>query len=150
MPFEARLGARRYAPFHLQLELAKLPAQQRVPNEIQIEGKVTRVFRGDAKFLGATVLFPLWVCEKGDEPTGPAFVYYQDLMSARYIEAYLNGSPPQCKLAAYEYVLLPAPSLEPRMSLEELELISRSVTRGAGDRFVRPGPTRKWWQFWRR
>jgi hypothetical protein len=122
MAIESRVLARQRAPFHVQLELAKLPAQPRLAKEVQIEGRVVRVFRGEAAIqLGAPVLFPLLVCERGEEPFGPPFVYYKDLVAASHIEVYLYGTPPRCTLAGpYEYVLLKEPSLDARMSVEDL------------------------------
>jgi hypothetical protein len=155
MPFEARVAARRNAPFHVQLELAKLPAQPRPGKEVQIEGRVVRVFRGGAALqLGALMVFPLWVCESGEEPTGPAYVYYKDLVAASHMEVYLYGTPPRCRLAAYEYVLLKEPSLDARMSVEELLEIMKGWKTSSTEPPARGSQpmqeTKRWWQFWRR
>ena len=80
------------------------------------------MFRGDAVIhTGASVRFALWVCERGDEPTGLAFVYYKDLVAASYMETYLYGTPPNCKLAAHEFELLERPSGVPAMSVDQLK-----------------------------
>jgi hypothetical protein len=42
-------------------------------------------------------------------------------MVASHIEAYLTGNPPLCRLAAYEFTLLSAPTNEPVMSVQQLE-----------------------------
>ena len=149
MGVEGRLSARRSAPFHVQLELATLPTP-RMPTRVHIEGRVVRIFRGDASLqLGAHVSFPLWICERGDEPTGPAYVYYKELSSASHMEAYLYGTPSQCDLAAYEFVLLDRASSEASMGVQDLEKLlepeglinSLSESRA---------PQTKWYQIWRR
>ena len=65
------------------------------PNlEVDIEGSVARVFRGQALLQpGAPVSFPIWVVRRGREPTGPAFVYHDVLVAAGHMEAYLEGTP---------------------------------------------------------
>jgi hypothetical protein len=50
-------------------------------------------------------------------------------MRARYLEAYLYGSPPDCKLAAYEFGVVGAPSEGPTLKSGELRT--------------------RWWQFWK-
>jgi hypothetical protein len=145
--FEGRLAARREAPFHVQLELATLPAKLLMPSVVQIEGRVVRVFRGDALIEpGASVSFALWVSQKGDEPTGPAYVYYNHLVAASHMEAYLYGTPPHCRLAAYEFMLLDRPSLDARMSVQELEDLMEPLPGESGPR----RKTKRWWQIWRR
>ena len=122
MPFEARVRARREAPLHVQLRLTGVPTQCPKPaDEVPIEGCVVQVFRGQG-FVepGATIRFPLWICTKGDEPTGPAYVYHDALLAASHIEAYLYGTPPECQVAVYEFVLLEAASQHPMLSVNDL------------------------------
>ena len=70
---------------------------------------------------GDEVECSLWVCRRGDEPTGPAFVYEDAFADAAFLEAYLVGSPPVCELAAYEFCVLGAPSEQPVLTLKQLE-----------------------------
>ena len=64
------------------------------------------------------------------------------------MEAYRHGSPPECKLAGYEFSVIDAPSEEPTLTVEELE--------GQLARFGKPGvrtprapKAKRWWQFWK-
>jgi hypothetical protein len=77
--------------------------------------------------VGDRVAFPLWVCDAGDEPTGPAYIHRDHFMAARYMEVYLYGDPPECKLAAYEFGVIRAPSEEPTLTARELEELLEKV-----------------------
>jgi hypothetical protein len=56
--------------------------------EAQIVGTVVRVFRTDGQLTeGGRVTFAIWVCQPGDEPTGPAYIYGDDLAKAFFMEA---------------------------------------------------------------
>ena len=148
---EGRLQWRKVAPFHLQIEVEKLHAEIRVPGTIEIPGRVVRVFRTNGRLaLGDHVAFMLWVCRPGEEPTGPAYVYYDDFIHANHMEVYLHGSPPKCELAAYEFSILDGASDEPTMSAAQLEeeLRSEGQVVWARGRFRKSSPKR-WWQFWK-
>ena len=136
---EGRVKARREAQLHVQLELINLPAG--CPESVvSIQGRITTVFRGQALARpGSVVEFPLWVCSSDNEPTGPAFVYYDRLMAATHMEAYLYGSPPKCKLAAYEFALIGGPSTTPVLS--ESDLVPSDTGQESAGR-------RRWWPLW--
>src|SRR5262245_5599227 len=122
IPVEGRVHWRRTAPFHVQVELERAVDRERRLGEIQVHGLVIRVFRTDGRLsAGDHLEFPLWVCRRGDEPTGPAFIYEDAFVRAQYIEAYLAGDPPKCQLAAYEFCVLGRPSDQPALTAEELE-----------------------------
>ena len=149
IPLEGRLKWRQTAPFHIQLELEK--SEDFHPwGDIQVHGRAVRVFRTDGRVaVGDSLGFALWVCRPGDEPTGPAYIYYDDLKTARYMEAYLYGDPPECELAAYEFNVIDTPSDEPTLTPRELE---ESLEQFGTSR---PVPVRtqeetRWWRFWRR
>lgn len=146
IPFEGRVQARRGAQLHVQLKLTSIPA--RCPNrEVDIEGRVINVFRGQALLQpGALVSFPIWVVRRGGEPTGPAFVYHDALVAASHVEAYLEGTPPSCRLAAYEFTLLQAPTPIPAMSVDDLERMYSDAMScvAVGRRNAR------WWVIWKR
>jgi hypothetical protein len=139
--------ARRNAPFHVQIKLVNLPATRPEPSdEIRIGGLVVQIFHGDPFLqVGNFVSFAIWVCRSGDEPTGPAYAYYDDLVRMGHVEVYLQGQPPDCDLVGYEYLLIAAPSLDPQLPkdagdfapISQLQAHSRSS-----------GPS--WWQFWKR
>lgn len=150
IPLEGRLKCRRTAPFHVQLEVEKPQDVQGVPGDRQIQGRAVRVFRTDGRLAaGDRLRFELWVCREGDEPTGPAYIHFDDFMTARFMEAYLYGDPPECKLAAYEFSVISAPSDEPTLTPRELEeWLERFNNAPAAAPGIRKAP--RWWQFWRR
>jgi hypothetical protein len=165
VPLEGSIAARRRAPLHVQIELAPFPPNLRTPLKVEIKGQVVRVFRGEGLIkLGDSVSFDLWVCVEGDEPTGPAYVYYKNLITASHVEAYLSGTPPKCVLEVYEFTLLDGPTLEPKMSVEELVELMQSW-REESESTVGPlrsdglpesmdsipeysSKRKRWWQFW--
>jgi hypothetical protein len=139
---KGRLAARRNAPIHVHLELVKFSARPRMPSEVQIEGMVVRVFRGDASLQPELLYCFPHGSARGETSLPAAYVYYKDLVAASHMEVYLYGTPPHCNIAVYEYVLLNGPSLDARMSVEELEDLME-LSAGA------PQPlrqTKKWWQ----
>jgi hypothetical protein len=144
---KGRLAARRTAPFHIQMALETRAVER---GRAQIAGKVVRVFRTDGRLAeGSNVGFEIWVCQPGDEPTGPAYIYADTLAKASFLEAYLRGTPPACELAAYEFTAVDAPTDQPVLNPAELEelLKERYPHQAAG---ASAGPNHvKWWQFWR-
>jgi hypothetical protein len=144
---QGRLAARRTAPFHIQMALETRAVER---GEAQIAGKVVRVFRTDGRLAeGNSVTFAIWVCRPGDEPTGPAYIYGDDLAKAFFMEAYLRGTPPACELAAYEFTPIDAPTDKPVLNPAELEELLKDPY--PYQEAVAPAiPNRvKWWQFWR-
>ena len=117
---------RRNAPIHVQIELRGLPAPLPVNDEIRIGGPVVRVFRSSSSLVqvGSHVTFAIWVCLKWDVPTGPAYVYCDDLIRMRYFEAYLSGNPPHCHLVGCEYMWIATPSVDPRLPVGSGRLTS--------------------------
>jgi hypothetical protein len=122
IPLAGRIKWRMTAPYHVQFELESRSEPLRIPSEVVLKGRVSRVFRSDGRLgPGDRVTFKLWVCEPGDEPTGPAFIYREPFMQAAHVEAYLYGDPPDCKLAAYEFAVISALSDEPSMTVLQLQ-----------------------------
>ena len=121
---EGRLKWRQIAPFHVQLQLEKLLSTPRVAGDVQVQGSAVRVFRTDGRLaLRDRVGFVIFACNPGDEPTGPAYIYVDDLTKAQYMEVYLYGDPPECKLAAYEFTVVGGPSDEPLLTPHDLEVL---------------------------
>ena len=150
IPLEGRLKSRQTAPFHIQLELEKPQDIHTVSGDVQVHGRAVRVFRTDGRVaVGDRLGFALWVCRAGDEPTGPAYIYYDDFTTANFMEAYLYGDPPECKLAAYEFNVIRTPSDEPTLTPHELEEVPEQVGNAPVGR-LRIRKTTRWWRFWRR
>ena len=126
IPLESRIRLRKEAPFHVQLELTSNSEEIPEMGDARVDGRVVRVFRSDGRLApGDSVAFKLWMCRRGKEPTGPAYVYRGDFIQASHMEVYLCGSPPKLGLAAYEFTLLNAPSDKPNMSVGQLEELKR-------------------------
>jgi hypothetical protein len=127
MGLEGRIAARRHATFHVQLQLDKSapPDASAALSREMIRGDVVRIFRGSNELgLGDQAGFEIWVCEPGDEPTGPAYIYKHAYIGALYLEAYLDGKPPNCKLLGYELAVIDTPTDEPIMTVEQLEQLN--------------------------
>jgi hypothetical protein len=147
--WEGRIEWRMKAPFHVQLELGERAELSKMPGETLVPGRAVRVFRTDGRLQnGDRIAFTLWVCEPGDEPTGPAFIYQDAFVQAKYLEAYLCGSPPNCQLAAYEFAVLPFPTDEPTLTVEELQRSVAELQASIASRTTtakdRPD-VKRWW-----
>ena len=134
---EGRNWWRKTAPFHVQLELQKSRHERSALSDGRVEGRAIRVFRTDGRLAaGDYVAFRIWFCEPGDEPTGPAYIYFDDFLRATHMEVYLHGTPPHYELAAYEFRVIDAPSEQPQMNVEELHEDALGINK-----------KRRWWQF---
>ena len=99
--------------------------------------------------------FEVFVCRRGKEPTGPAYIYFDQFARARHIEAYLGGSPPDCELAGHEFEIIEAPTDEPTLTIENLKEAFEEFGRSVGQPNGPTAPstktqeTKRWWQFWK-
>jgi hypothetical protein len=144
---ERSILCRRMSPFHVQVELVTGPEPLLGPRRVQ--GRVVQVFRGDGRVVpGDQIAFRLWVCEPGKEPTGECYVYRNDFIRARYIEAYLHGSPPKCEIAGNEFTLIDSPSQTPCLTVGDLEELVARLAKAEADS-LRTQRARNWWQFWK-
>jgi hypothetical protein len=85
---------------------------------------VVRVFRSDATLaVGDGVWFKVHVY-RGDlsffAPGGSA-IHYDTIRSAKYVEAYLNGCPPECHSPLDEWQIIESPSDHPQVTVTLLE-----------------------------
>ena len=145
IPFTGQLEARRDAPLHLQLQLTPQATKTSASGceDVLIEGRAVRIFRGETLInMGDAVSFRILSCPKADgPPTGPAYVYREDLATATHAEVFLYGTPPNCRLADYEIALLQGPSVEPRLTLAQLELLLVEWNASARS----PSRPKRWW-----
>jgi hypothetical protein len=140
---QGRIGWRKTAPFHVQLELVNSQCVPSALGETRVEGRAIRVFRTDGRLaVGDRIAFSIWVCESGGEPTGPAYIYVDDLSRANLMEAYLHGTPPEYELAAYEFRIIDTASEQPYLTL-----LAEHNTPLAEE--VRTPAKRRRWQFWK-
>lgn len=124
MPPETYLRARRSAPYHVQVELAEVPRELPEVGQVQVSARVVRVFRGSRRLrVGDGVGFEVSACRRGaDIPTGGAWwTPAERLAEARFMEAFLEGTPPTCRVSLWQAQIIEAPSPRPQMGLWELE-----------------------------
>lgn len=121
MPPPAYPEARLRALYHLQVEVTEAPNPEQTPAPVGVQSVVRRVFRTDGHIsVGDAVCFDVWVSGEGDSildlPLGPLIVMsLRALRNSMYLEVFLNGTPPQCHLAADQcasiYELLDTPHM---------------------------------------
>ncbi|MEG4590048.1 hypothetical protein QUA54_33255 [Microcoleus sp. MOSTC5] len=97
-----------------------------VPNNVTmpcenlcIKGKVVCIFRGRRSIrIGDSVEFDVAV--EGEpyilRTSGILWLNYSNLLQANYMEVFLNGKPPNCSIALYQYELIEAPTKNPTLS----------------------------------
>jgi hypothetical protein len=118
MPWETYLSARRSARYHVQVELEGAPAGLPDLGDVTVEGRVVRVFRTDGRLqVGDRVRFAVSVCRAGAKvPAGGAWWKpAEELAAARFLEAFLDGTPPDCAVALWQSQIVGAPSDVPQM-----------------------------------
>jgi len=115
--WRARVGAR----FHVQVELSGLPSDLQTPAAIPVQGCVVRIFRGDSSLsIGDTLAFHVNVCRRDDRiPCGPAYMLYDEFLRARYLEIFLNGTPPRLE-GLDECKIPPSPTRKPQIQASRL------------------------------
>jgi hypothetical protein len=68
--------------------------------------------------VGDEVTFSVHVYRPGDDIwPGPRFMLYEDFIRLDHLEAFLNGKPPEGKLALDEFVAIDSPTRQPRPRL---------------------------------
>ena len=118
LPASRYRQARHDAVFHVQIELTDVPSTADTPCEISVCAKVVRIFRaGKPLDPGDTVNFGVAVNRPGDEipAGGTLWIDYDNLVSYRFMEVFLAGDPPDCRVPLWNYLLLDSPSPEPKM-----------------------------------
>ena len=90
-----------------------------------VAGQVVRVFRSDGSLsLGQDVTFAVNVCQRGDRIVpGPSFLFYDNFIRASHMEVFLEGSPPKCKVAMDECIVLEAPTTRPQIPASRLKYL---------------------------
>ena len=102
MPPAAYKEARFRARFHLQVEVVDRG------EDGSVRARVKRVFRGHAEITrGDEVRFAVAVCRPGElVRPGEVFTRLADFNATRYMEVFLNGTPPACCVAASQWCRL--------------------------------------------
>ena len=132
--YHYRLEARREARFHVQVQVTRIEPVSHTPAEVPIKARVVRVFRSDSTLrVGDEVMFSMRAYRQDDYvPPGPPFMIYEKLMRGNYMEVYLNGDPPQCRVPWDECVILDRPTRLARFRTSRLgELFSALLLRAS-------------------
>ena len=89
------------AKYHVQVEIEDRVEVVQTPTHTPVTCRVCRVFCGNDLHVGDTVRFEVSVCREGDDiPAGGVlWSSYDDFQKARYLEAFLEGNPPDCEVA---------------------------------------------------
>ncbi len=129
VPYVGHLAARLRAALHVQVELTLIPRDFQTPAAVPVESRLVRIFRGPSSLsLGQQVRFSLHVYRHGDVILPfPAFVLYDRFRMARYMEVFLNGTPPACEVALDEWEILDRPTTTPQLPASRLEYFVERV-----------------------
>ena len=107
LPPSAYLDARLHATYHLQVEidLTPVPEPTPYPDWLMFQWRVRRVFRGHDRLKeGDFVRFGLKVYRTGQPaPAEGGRVRLADVAAIRYVEAYLDGTPPDLRIKASQF-----------------------------------------------
>lgn len=114
--------ARHEARYHVLVEVLAAIPPDRTPGEVRVEGRVVELFRSDGLLrAGDKVRFTESVTRPSDSRDtipigGTRWKDHDDVLGARFIEAFLNGDPPGCRVALWQSQVVPAPAGAPRMN----------------------------------
>jgi hypothetical protein len=112
------LMARHEARHHVTVEVLSAKLLDPTPGSVRVEGRVVEVFRTDGTLrVGDSVTFVEAVTHPGDEIPcgGTRWKGHDDVISARFIEAFLEGEPPACAVTLWQSEFVPPPTGNPRM-----------------------------------
>jgi hypothetical protein len=129
---ETYLRARRWARFHVQVELEEVPENDPSFSDVPVNARVVRVFRHKWRWwhwpwrwrlkVGDRVSYLVSVVSEGDpiRPGGVFWTPYGALKNAKFMEVFLNGAPPRCSVAAWQGQIIDHATDEPVMNLTRL------------------------------
>jgi hypothetical protein len=137
LPPSAYLDARLHAPYHVQVELdpAQVPEPSTYPDTLMLQWCVKRVFRGDGRLeAGDIIRFPLKVYRSGQQarPDDGSWMRLADVAAIRYVEAFLDGTPPALRIKAAQFRTIGECSDAPQMDVSpepEIETVWNVVLR---------------------
>ncbi|MFN0088582.1 MAG: hypothetical protein ACKVX9_24555 [Blastocatellia bacterium] len=147
---EAYLMARHEARFHVLVEVVAARPAERTPGRMPIEARVVEAYRSDGTLrAGDLVRFQENVMRPGDEiPCGGVWwKQHDEVLQARYIEAFLDGDPPNCAVVLSQSQIVASPDGTARMEgWFPLAAIKQRALQALAER---EASGRRWWRFWR-
>ena len=137
LPPSAYLDARLHATYHVQVELdpTQVPEPSSYPDTLMLRWRVRRLFRGDGRLKeGDTIGFPLKVYRSGQRfPADEGgWMRLADIAAIRYVEAFLDGTPPALRIKAAQFRAIGDCSNTPQIEVSpepEIEAVWNVVLR---------------------
>jgi len=141
--------ARHEARFHVQVAVLSAGPVERTPGPMPIEARVVRVFRSDGGIgEGDLVHFNEQVTRQGDEIPFGGMIWkpYDGLLSARHLEVFLDGDPPNCAIPLCQSKIIDSPTARPHMRgwFPLVAVRMRALRKAA----LATSEARPWWRFW--
>jgi hypothetical protein len=145
---ESRLRAK----YHVQVGIESRD-MDRTPALVPVCCRVRRVFRGDDRLhVGDPVRFSIAVCRDGEDipEGGDLWMSYEDFQNAEYLEAFLDGIPPDCEAARSQRFVIARLSNDPQIAVPTEKEVAAAWTafHSAGRRFRMRRETRSWMKTW--
>ena len=106
LPVESYLDARRTARFHVRVRLCDVDLPAVLPGMARVEAEVLTIFRADGRLRpGGRISFDVPVYDNPDvlDPGPEIYLPVATLSTERVFEAFLNGDPPECSLAMWQF-----------------------------------------------
>ena len=115
--FPWRVKGRITARYHVQVELVEKAPISQTPVHAVVRAKVLRVFRGDDQLpVGSEVRFSVAVARTDDDREyGRPWMLPSIFESAKYMEVFLDGSPPECEICSSQAAVILKPIDSPSM-----------------------------------
>jgi hypothetical protein len=120
LPPSAHLDARLRAPYHVQVERDITPVAYGAldRDSLELQWRVTRVFRGDGRLRTGDVLrFAVKLHRGGAAPDDSPRFRLPDLATLHFAEAFLEGTPPDMRVTAGQLRPISVCSDRPQMDV---------------------------------
>ena len=112
LPPENYLEVRKLARFHLQLTILTVSLPASTPGIARVIAQVETILRGDDSLSrGSHIAIEIGIARKDDPlPESPdMWILAEKVTPGLWLEAYLNGEPPNCSIVASQVSPIEAP-----------------------------------------